>query len=237
VTWSLAIEEQFYIVWPWLVSLCSRKKVVCILGTILFLSPLIRMWARQHGFSDENIYRMTCFRLDGLSLGALIAIWCKSDLFSLRRMKWVSLASLTVGVPASLWLLGGGSKALWPLLYFVITLASAGLMTFAIWCYAKNSIFGRPFRASWLRYIGQISFCLYLVHEPVYGLLASRLVRRHIDSGVFVMFFGLALSIAIASLSWYLFESQILKLKGKLEYRQQTDSLGKRIASAEASAF
>src|ERR1039458_5950989 len=45
MTWSLAIEEQFYIVWPWLVMWCSRKKLACILIAIVVLTPLARLWS------------------------------------------------------------------------------------------------------------------------------------------------------------------------------------------------
>lgn len=225
VTWSLAIEEQFYIVWPWLVLLCSRKKLAYILGTLLFLSPWIRLWATRHGVSGYAIYAMTWFRLDALSLGALIAVWTKSDFFSPSRMKWLSLTALMAGVPASLWLLGARPEPLLSLRYSALALASAGLMTFAIWCWQTNSIFGRPLRGNYLRYIGKVSYCLYLVHLPVYYFLASRLARKYIGSGVItvipVMVLGFVVSLGIASLSWSMFESQILKLKSKLEYRPQ----------------
>jgi peptidoglycan/LPS O-acetylase OafA/YrhL len=226
MTWSLAIEEQFYIVWPWLVLLCGRKTLVCILAAILVLSPGIRLWASLHGVSREAIYYMTWFRLDGLALGALIAVWCKSSFYSLRITKSMTLAALAAGVPASLWLLSGHSKTLWPLLFSMLALASTGLVVFAIWSCGANSIQGRPLRSSWLRYIGKISYCLYLVHQPIYYALGGRLGRRHFGTTatISLMILGFVISLSIASLSWYLFESQILKLKDKLEYRQKMDA-------------
>jgi len=221
VTWSLAIEEQFYFIWPWLVLLCSRKKLSILLVAALFLSPLLRLWAKGHGVAEPTIYAMTWFRLDGLSIGALVALWCKSEFFSVVRMKWMALSALIVGVPASLWLFEGQSKPLMPLLYSVISIASAGLMMFAIWCCMTNSLFGLALRSTSLRYIGRISYCLYLVHQPVYYFLASRLVKNHaIGSGAAFSFmaFGFVVSLGIASLSWYFFESPILKLKCKFEF-------------------
>jgi peptidoglycan/LPS O-acetylase OafA/YrhL len=221
VTWSLAIEEQFYFVWPWLVLLCSRKKLTIIVVAVLFFSPLLRVWAKGHGIADPSIYSMTWFRLDGLSIGALVALWCKSEFFSVVRMKWIALSAMIVGVPASLWLFEDHSKVFVPLFYSVISIASAGLMMFAIWCCMTNSFFGLALRSTSLRYIGRISYCLYLVHQPVYYFLASRLVKDHtLGSGAAfsVMAFGFVVTLGIASLSWYFFESPILKLKGKLEY-------------------
>jgi peptidoglycan/LPS O-acetylase OafA/YrhL len=227
MTWSLAIEEQFYLVWPWLVLWCSRRKLVGILVAIAVLSPLIRFWASLHGFSTDAIRVETWFRLDGLSLGALVAVYSTSGFFSLHRAKWIAVAALATGVPASLWLLGGHSQALWPLLYCMLALASAGTVMFAIWSCRANSIFGAPFRVSGLRYIGQVSYCMYLVHEPISFVLRNKLVRRHIGTSsgasIAVMILGFALSLGIATVSWYLFESQMLKLRGRLEHRPQMD--------------
>jgi peptidoglycan/LPS O-acetylase OafA/YrhL len=229
MTWSLAIEEQFYVAWPWLVLLCSRKKLTCILIAILVLSPLARLWAIFHGVSTDAIYFMTCYRLDGLSLGALLALYCQSTFFSLRRTKWTAIVALAAGVPASVWLLAGHAKVLLPLSYSMIALASAGAVAFAIWCFRSNSVCGVLFRASWLRYIGQVSYCLYLVHQPVYYALSGRLARKHTGPGfgsaLSVIVLGFFVSLSIASLSWYLFESPILSLKGRREGRRQADDL------------
>lgn len=132
-------------------------------------------------------------------------------------------------VPLSMWLLDGHSNVLWPLLYSALALASAGAVAFAIWCCQTNSIFGLPLRASWLRYIGQVSYCLYLIHLPIYYGLAGGLAKSHIGAGsaaaISLMVVGFVVSLIIASLSWYLFESQILKLKRRLEYRQKKESI------------
>jgi peptidoglycan/LPS O-acetylase OafA/YrhL len=225
MTWSLAIEEQFYIVWPWLVMWCSRKKLACILIAIVVLTPLARLWSSFHGASVDAIRFETWFRLDGLSLGALVAVYCKSGFFSLSRTRWAAMLALAIGVPTSLWLLAGHSQTLWPLLYSMLSLSGAGAVTFGIWCCRTNSIFGAPFRLSWLRYIGQVSYCMYLAHQPIYYVLGSKRVMEHVGTGsgasIAVMVFGFILSLSVASLSWYLFESQILKLKGRLEFRQQ----------------
>lgn len=156
---------------------------------------------------------------------ALIALWGRSDFFFMRRTKLAALSALAVGVMGSLWLLSSYSRGLWPLLYSMLSLASAGAVTFAIWCSQSNSVFGRSFRAGWLRYMGKISYCLYLIHQPVYYVLGAKLVRNSIGVGtgatIFVMVLGFVASLAISSVSWYLFESQILRLKDRLEYHQQ----------------
>jgi peptidoglycan/LPS O-acetylase OafA/YrhL len=223
-TWSLAVEEHFYVVWPWLVSAFSRKNLVFILAAVLALSPLARLWAGLRGLNGHAIYYMTCFRLDGLSLGALLALYCESAFFSLNRTKRMAIGALAIGTPPSLWLLLGHSQAFGPLQNSMVALASAGTVALAVWCCRADSLLGVPLRARWLRYVGKVSYCLYLIHQPFYcyalnGGLARRFFGVGHGGAVCAMIFGFLASLGIAGLSWSLFESRILKLKGRLEPR------------------
>ena len=88
--WSLAIEEQFYLGWPLLVHLCSRRssKLVCV--SIVLLSPVVRFLAFQMGVSPFTVYEVTPLRLDGLAFGALLALADGAELRRARR--WVPAA-------------------------------------------------------------------------------------------------------------------------------------------------
>lgn len=219
MTWSLAIEEQFYILWPALVALCKPKKLGYILCFVVILSAPFRFWAGAHGFTGEEIYRMTWFRLDGLALGSLMALWTRDESFDLARSLRFGLAALTVGV------LGFFFSPPW-LLDTAVSFGCAGLLTTALWCAITRSPAGVIFRLSGLRFLGLISYCLYLVHQPMYyalaGIAKNHFGRFNATVNVGVMVAGFAASVAIATLSWYAFESQILKFKNRLEYRDET---------------
>jgi peptidoglycan/LPS O-acetylase OafA/YrhL len=215
MTWSLAIEEQFYVVWPGLVVLFSRKTLAYVLGLIILVTPGLRLWATLHGFADEAIYRMTWFRLDGLSLGALLCLWYLSDFFSLRVVRWVALSAIVVG------LLGRPLSPSW-MTDSLMSLACFGLVMFAMWCSLTNSAAGALFRWGRLRYVGKVSYCLYLVHQPMYyalGGLLKKYAGVHVVANIVAAMFGFVASLGIASLSWFLFESRILMLRNRLEHR------------------
>jgi peptidoglycan/LPS O-acetylase OafA/YrhL len=222
MTWSLAIEEQFYIVWPALVALCKPKKLVYILGAIVLLSPAFRLWASLHGFTADELYRMTWFRLDGLSLGALIVLWTRSDSFSPRSASRVGLAALAIGVASFF------TAPVWAL-DTLISFGCAGLLLLALWSSMTAAPAGAFFRFAGLRYIGQVSYCLYLVHQPMYyalaGITKAHIGQHHTMVNVAVMIVGFAASLAVASISWYLFESPILTLKDRLGTRDETKIL------------
>src|SRR5438046_2132847 len=71
VTWSLAIEEQFYLVWPWVVRYCSASQLRRIAVSVICLSPVLRLfWS----FRNVDIYTKSFCSLDGLLAQALLAL-------------------------------------------------------------------------------------------------------------------------------------------------------------------
>jgi len=71
VTWSLAIEEQFYLVWPLVIRYCSEAQVRRMAVAVMCLSPILRFFLSFH---DVNLYTNVFCRLDGLMAGALLGI-------------------------------------------------------------------------------------------------------------------------------------------------------------------
>ena len=105
--WSLAVEEHFYLVWPWLVKVCSRRSITLIALAMVVGIPFVRLWATHAGFNvDNEVYVYTWTRCDGLALGALIAIWVRSRWANRRNslrlaagLCGASLVLTVVGIP------------------------------------------------------------------------------------------------------------------------------------------
>src|SRR5207237_3597608 len=76
VSWSLAVEEQFYLVWPWVVRYSTsaqlRRTAIAVIG----LSPLLRLVL---SFYNVNLYSNPFCRLDGLMAGAFLALAVRLD--------------------------------------------------------------------------------------------------------------------------------------------------------------
>ena len=78
VLWSLAIEEHYYLLWPFAVRFMSYKNLVRLMVIILFLEPVVRAIATPYTHTFMAISLLTPFRLDGLAAGSLLALLLES---------------------------------------------------------------------------------------------------------------------------------------------------------------
>lgn len=213
VTWSLAIEEQFYLVWPVIVWLAPRRVLKPLALSGICLSTVLR-WSVLVGLiAPLTIYMNTLTRLDGLSLGAFLALWVPEA--NDRVVKLAGLFVVVLAFPAAV-AVGRVQPGHWS--FFGLVAASfAGTLCLAI----TTTALSKP---SFLRYTGKISYALYLVHVPVFTFVSAyglgNIFFAHspvmADAAMFVLSF--ALCYAVAAASWHFLESRILKLKSRFEY-------------------
>ena len=83
--WSLAIEEQFYMVWPAVVWLAPRRHLQWLCLAVAAGALGARFWMGSHGFDSEAVYRMTPGRMDTLALGAFVAVGVRDFRAALER--------------------------------------------------------------------------------------------------------------------------------------------------------
>src|SRR5580698_1546284 len=155
VTWSLAVEEQFYLVWPWVVWLCTESQLRKIAIAVICFSPILRFYLSMH---QVNIYSNTFCRLDGLMAGALLAITVRSRSF--RQERFVMPAWITVLVSAALALILDAMHQRWIVFSFV-TLAAVSFVYIALFSEQRRV---QAFLTNrFLVYTGTISYAIYLL--------------------------------------------------------------------------
>lgn len=203
VVWSLCIEEQFYLAWPVLIAICSRKTFSRLLIAILIVEPLLRWYLASNGVDSMVIYRNTFTRLDGLALGSLVAVVSNNGNFRYRRAAMI-LAFVTAGITVVSRFVPQSLRA--ASYYDFVAFAYGAVLCFTL---SGTTLWARTLSFAPLVKIGRISYGLYLLHFPVYYGVAQMGIRP----GLPLMIAQFAGAIVLAAISWKLFESPILRLK------------------------
>jgi peptidoglycan/LPS O-acetylase OafA/YrhL len=230
VAWSLAIEEHFYLVWPLVIWLCPPRLLALLCAAILVAEPIARIYGRARDFPSLWLYVLTWYRLDGLAIGALLALAQRRGLLPLLD-RWVPIVVIAgvAGIIACA-ILGGHTwwwnRRMQQYGYSLIAVTAAAMLVSAI-NRPPDSLWPRMLSAGWLRAFGKYSYCLYLIHLPV-----MRAVREYVFNPLKietlgigpwteqVLFYGAATApaFALAWLSWRFFEAPILRLKARFAY-------------------
>ncbi|MGB9236138.1 MAG: acyltransferase [Terriglobales bacterium] len=217
--WTLAVEEHFYMLWPLVVRRCSVRILTILASTVWLGSPILRILTLVGSPVPQHFASLyTWFNLDGLSLGALLAIWLRVPSF--RRYHLACIAPLVMTVSAAaFFFLVGRPWADATVEKSVCNLASAGFLSCVLLVGASNWSFlvDQPI----LKFFGFISYGLYLVHALAYHLsdivlsrpLAMLMANREPMAAVLMRFAGgLLLGIAVAYLSRRSLEEKFLRM-------------------------
>jgi peptidoglycan/LPS O-acetylase OafA/YrhL len=225
--WTLAVEEQFYLFWPWLVLFAPRKKLIFAILGIILLAPLYRYYAitRYPGDFFNGLYTTGTFTfasLDSLGMGSLLSIVYHFNRGLLH--KYLTRIVLPGGIIAIL--------VLYLLAYYklkfrlLITFDDIAYSLIFCWLIGKASIGfkgipGKILEYKPLIYLGKISYGIYVYHNLVPILLSSIFIlfgATYPETGWFSFLTSSAITILIASLSWFLFEKPINSLKRYFRY-------------------
>ena len=202
VTWSLAIEEQFYLVWPWIVRYCSRSQLRGMALAVICLSPALRFYLSLH---HVDIYPNVFCRLDGLMMGALLALVVRSNAFLPSR--YVTHAWITLFTAAPLAFLTEALSARWITFSFT-ALASASFIYLAL--FSQHHGLRLLLTNRFLIYTGTISYGLYLLHKIPFDMAHAFRLERYPSLALPIL---IAAGYAMAALSWNLLEKPFLRLK------------------------
>ena len=226
VFWSLAVEEHFYFLWPFLVRFLTRRVLFCLSLTVVIASPILRGIAARRGMNVEGeIYVYSLFRFDGLALGAILALWFRSNSFSYAgawRFAGILIAAAIIitiaGLPYGV--MAGKTVAGVALRYTQAQLLFAACIALALAYHGTTST--NFLRTKFASVTSDYSYCIYLIHLSL-GDFYYWILKRFALNDVVV--FGpigalglrsliiVASSYGIASLSKRFLEDPFLRLK------------------------
>lgn len=218
--WSLSMEEQFYLLWPPVLALLlflgvRRRRLLA--GTALTF-VLLAGWhwlAGATGWADRHalLYRPD-LRADGLMLGCTIGIWLSSPpRFSRRAIRCLratgvcGVAVLALAFWKPQWV---SEPTRYTLLITIVTLATGAVLVTQL--VAPMRVLTAVLTARYVRWLGRISYSLYLVHAPILVIIV--LEMRTLPRPVQLTLFAVA-SLAAACLLHYRVERPFLRLKDR----------------------
>lgn len=221
--WSLSIEEQFYLTFPFVVAFLKRATLRNVLGAMVLIAPMFRI-AMMFAFPDnERIqYLATPSRMDVLALGCLLALYHRSDrpplsAFGKRMLGYALIAAVAELVVA--FVLGGLDRTQWFGRAFGYTLVAIAMLMLVFWTLEHRNERATAFlRFRPLMALGKLCYGIYLLQRPAEVILLKLLGRFHIELGAWpLMFAKFGAAIALATASWVAFEEPILRLKKRFE--------------------
>ena len=217
--WSLAVEEQFYLLWPLIVLLGGLRGTSRIAVGLLFLSLAFRASFLIFGVgAPVGAYNLLPSRMDELAAGGLLACGVRSldPLTQLRRAVRVGIVSLPVAL-ALLWSIDGSKVDLWAVPLAITTLALVFMGVVAgVLSYPRlaSALDWRP-----LSITGRYSYAIYLFHEPIAFAMYWRGWKPHgLLSGLGFLAVCATASFLAAAFSWRYWEAPWLRLKERIPY-------------------
>lgn len=229
--WSLAIEEHFYLVWPFLVFLFTHKKLIVITVIAIVGSTVLGLVMLAEKHSWMVVYSFTFTRLSTIMLGALLSILLANYKSLVERLivpVFIASLSVIIGFYLKLFFIDHVEYNFFLFHPSTSILRSNGLIlpVFAIFfaailcfCLRKN-IFSRILSVKPLVLLGRYSYGIYVFHFPIYFLLRKD-IGGFIGSpfgigllgNIMVSIICVLITLSISVITYHLFEKRFLDLK------------------------
>lgn len=221
--WSLAIEEQFYLVWPMIVLSLSRGKLMLVAAAMIVVSPLVRTLLVLNDAPDLGVYVLTPARMDGLAMGALIALFVRGPRGIAPLVPWA-------------WRLGAISAAAFLVIVVVrrdfstsdpvILTAGISLLTIMYASLLVLSLTFRPLQSVMempvMGWFGKYSYGLYVWHPIVNIILLHSPLTAKFEADtplkvVALVVFAFMVSLLVTLASYKFLEAPLLRLKSRFQ--------------------
>lgn len=168
--WSLGVEEHFYLVWPLIVYLCTRRGLLLTSAFLIVAAPIVRFTMMHYDMDPAAVYTFTFSRMDEFAIGGLLAMLVRErePAEMMRWARWAAGATVLYLVVCVIKLkapfywtnpeaLGFG--------FSFLALGSTALIVFAI--SPQNTVIKAGLQLGWLRFLGKYSYGAYVLHTPL----------------------------------------------------------------------
>ena len=224
-TWSLAIEEQFYLLWPLVICCLSRRQLMALCLMLSAVAVGSRWWLFEQEAQPNVIYLSTHTRMDTLAVGSFLALAARGPkgLAALAPWAWVTLV-LFGGYLVSILFDGHLSKSFREMIlygYSAVAFCCGALLVLTLTRQA-NGLTHRLLTSSPLLFFGKYSYALYLFNRPFVDIIREgwfepsfmpAIVGSSFPGQALFSLVFIAIPSVMAVVSWHVFEKHFLLLK------------------------
>jgi peptidoglycan/LPS O-acetylase OafA/YrhL len=226
--WSLSVEEHFYFIWPLVIFFFSRRQaMVASLIAIVFSTVGRVIWIRLGG-GGATMEAFTLFRLDGLAIGAWLALAARGPSGIRPFVTWSYATAVVCGM-ALIGIWNSPHPRLHGIPLMVLALLFGSLLVLAMESHASNW-WGMFWRSRVLKFFGKYSYAMYVFQLPLIRIMQPVLTPEGLCSELTSVFLGrlayiglmTTITTVLAVLSWHLYEKHFLALKRWFESGRTT---------------
>lgn len=224
VFWSLSVEEQFYLFWPAIIFLTPYKKIPVVLGVGILVAILFRYCIVTETSFTGRLLMPGSF--DSFCIGGSVAyahFFKQGILYKLLTKYNTEILILSFILFCSSFLIDiqeSPNSSFYNAFYFLLISVSFGIWIDRVARGVKSGVFKYVLDSKILRFIGKISYGMYLFHMFIpdfYGINFPTFLKSYLVYIIFAL--KMAILIVAATASWYLFEKPILRLKERVELK------------------
>lgn len=223
--WSLAVEEQFYLLAPLMIAWLSSRRLLAVLVGIVGGAPLIRI-VLLHFVHQIDTTRVMPFRADALAVGILVSVLWKDPVSrrwlhkNIRVIYWTAAGMLFAGFGPIYSVSGLESAFVFSFNFTSITIFYA-LLVLIVLVESKGWI-AWAMRIGWLRAVGRVSYCMYIIHWVMDLFLHSVLLHARPQivtlPGAGISLLAAIATYAVAWVSWELLEGPLVRIGHRFRY-------------------
>ncbi len=219
-TWSLAVEEQFYIIWPCIIILTKKSRLVYVFIFFILIGPVFSFFQTIYLKPALNVYILTPSCFDAFGIGALLAYYYVNNNMA-RIKKWTKVLLPFSILLLFYWTLAPGGGHLQYLKRFSDSIIASGLILFCL-SNSYRSLRNRLLENKVMVHLGMVSYGIYLFHYAIPYFYSKAKQNMHVEFGKYDSIIDYLLMMIIllllAFFSFYKIEKPILRLKKKFNY-------------------